>query len=154
MYPHPETCAKFEYLHGNLIQLQKVVTYNELLRPSMPDTNGEKCLIVIKNGLGTGFTLGYATGIESFVQEYKDFNIYSTSREITVYSYSHKDGAFSACGDSGSVVGDTNHGVVGMIIGGAGKTESTDVTYVSAYIFLDGAIKQAFPNSYLFQSAT
>jgi len=152
MYPHAETRARFKYPSSGLMQLQKIVTYEELRHPTMLDANGEECLIVAKNGAATGFTLGRATGIESFVREYKDYAIHSTSREIAVYPYSNKDGAFSAPGDSGSVVGDANYGIVGMLTGGAGLTDSTDVTYVSAYVFLNEGIKQAFPNSYLFPS--
>ena len=150
MYPHAETRAKFKYPPGGLMQLRDIVTYDELRHPTMLDANGEECLIVVKNGATTGVTLGRATGIESFVREYKDYAIHSTSRQIAVYPYSNKDGAFSAPGDSGSVVGDANHRIVGMLTGGAGQTDSTDVTYVSAYASLNERIKQAFPHSYLF----
>jgi hypothetical protein len=116
----------------------------------MLDTNGEECFIVVKNGATTGVTLGRMTCIESFVREYKDYTIHSTSREIPVYSYSNKDRAFSAPGDSGSVVGDANSRIVGMLTGGAGLDDDTDVTYVSAYASLNECIKKAFPHSYLF----
>ncbi|KIJ12044.1 hypothetical protein PAXINDRAFT_163961 [Paxillus involutus ATCC 200175] len=150
-YPDAEIRAKFKYPPGGLMQLRAIVTYDELRRPTtMQDANGEACFIVVKNGATTGLTLGRATGIESIVREYKNYAIHSTSREIAVYPYSNKDGAFSAPGDSGSVVGDANYGIVGMLTGGAGQTDSTDVTYVSAYAFLNERIKQAFPQSYLF----
>src|ERR1700722_2351321 len=110
MYPDAKTRAKFKYPSSGLMQLRSIVTYDELRRPTMLDANGETCLIVVKNGATTGVTLGCATGIESFVQEYKDHTIHSTSREIAVYPYSNRDGAFSAPGDSGSVVGDANYG--------------------------------------------
>ncbi|KAI0066814.1 hypothetical protein BV25DRAFT_1905334 [Artomyces pyxidatus] len=126
MYPHSETRANFKYPPGGLMQLRNIVTYDDLRRPTMLDANGEECIIVVKNGAATGVTLGRATGIE----------------ETAVYPYSHKDGAFSAPGDSGSVVGDANYGVVGMLIGGAGHADFTDVTYEG--------IKQALPNPYLF----
>ncbi|KDQ61043.1 hypothetical protein JAAARDRAFT_709558 [Jaapia argillacea MUCL 33604] len=150
MYPDAETRTNFKYPRGGLMQLRKIVTHDELRRPTMLDANGEDCIIVVKNGSTTGATLGRVSGIESFVREYKDYAIHSTSREIAVYAYSNKDGAFSAPGDSGSVVGDANYSIVGMLIGGAGQKDSTDVTYVSAYAFLDERIKKAFPNSYLF----
>lgn len=127
MYPHAETRAKFKYPSGGLMQLRSIVTYDELRLPTMLDANGEACLIVVKNGATTGVTLGRATGIESFVREYKDNAIHSTSRAIAVYSYSNRDGAFSAPGDSGSVVGDANYGIVGMITGGAGKNQLTSL---------------------------
>jgi hypothetical protein len=150
MYPDPGTRATFKYPPGGLMQLRDFVKYDELRRPTMLDTNGEECLIVVKNGATTGVRLGRATGIESFVRDYKDYKIHSTSREIAVYPYSNSDGAFSAPGDSGSVVGDANCRIVGMLTGGTGKTESTDVTYVSPYYFLNECIKKAFPHSHLF----
>ncbi|KAF8342912.1 uncharacterized protein EI90DRAFT_804213 [Cantharellus anzutake] len=150
MYPHAETRADFKYPRGGLMQLRDFVKDGELRHPTMLDANGEHCFIVVKNGATTAVTLGRATGIESFVREYKDYAIHSTSMEIAVYSYSHKDGAFSASGDSGSVVGDANSRIVGMLTGGAGWNNSTDVTYVSPYYFLDERIKKAFPNSYLY----
>lgn len=58
---------------------------------------------------------------------------------VDVYPYSHKDGAFSALGDPGSVVGDAT--------GGTDHTDSADVAYVSEYYFLDDPI---LPNSHLY----
>ncbi|KAL5478630.1 hypothetical protein ACEPAI_2815 [Sanghuangporus weigelae] len=127
MYPHAETHAKFKYPHGGLTQLRDFVKDGKLPRPTMLDANGEQCLIVVKNSATTTVTLGRATGIES-----------------------HQDSAFSAPGDSGSIVVDANSRIVGMLTGGAGQTNSTDVTYVSPYYFLDERIKKAFPNSYLY----
>jgi len=146
----PATRAKFKYPRDRLMQLRDFIKEDELRHPTMLDENGEACLIVVKNGAATGATLGRATGIESFVREYKGDAIHSTSMEIAVYAYSHEDGAFSAPGDSGSVVGDANCRIVGMLIGGAGKTDSTDVTYVSPYYFLDERTKKVFPSSYLY----
>ncbi|KAH7882038.1 hypothetical protein F5I97DRAFT_1931762 [Phlebopus sp. FC_14] len=149
-YPNAETRAKFKYPPGGLMQLRDFVKYDELRRPTMLDANGEECFIVVKNGATTGVRLGRTTGIESLVREYKDGAIHSTSRGIAVYSYSNKDGAFSAPGDSGSVVGDANYRIVGMLTGGAGQTDSTDVSYLSAYDSLNECIKKAFPHSHLF----
>ena len=132
------------------MQLRDFVKDSELRHPTMLDANGEQCLIVVKNGAATGVTLSRATGIESFVHEYKDYPISSTSMEIAAYSYSHKDGAFSAPGDSRSVLSDANSCIVGLLIGGTGQTDFTDVTYVSPYYFLDERIKKAIPNSYLY----
>lgn len=132
------------------MQLRDFVKYDELRHPTMLDADREKCLIVVKNGGATGVRLGRATGLESFVREYKDNAIHLTSMQIAVYAYSQKDRAFSAPGDSGSVVVDANSRIVGMIIGGAGNEKSTDVTYLSPYYFLDECIKKAFPDYHLF----
>jgi hypothetical protein len=150
MYPNVKTRANFKYPPGGLMELRDYVRYDELHHPTMVDASGEECLIVVKNGTSTGTRLGRATGIKSFVRKYKDDRIHSTSKEIAVYHYSSRDGAFSAPGDSGSVVTDANHRIVGMLTGGAGQTESTDVTYVTAYESLNECIKKAFPRSHLF----
>lgn len=164
MYPHADTRAQFTYPPGGLMQLRlgNTATHAELRPPATPllDANGEQCLIVVKNGAATGATLGRATGIHipSFVREYTGKGsaasassaVHSTSREIAVYPYSSADGAFSAPGDSGAVVADAHGGIVGMITGGAGQGGAADVTYVSAYAFLDERIRRVFPHAYLF----
>ena len=58
--------------------------------------------------------------------------------EIIVYPWSHKNGAFSAPRNSRSVVSD------------ASQTDSTDITYVLPYYFLNKCIKKALPSSYLY----
>ena len=78
MYPDAETRTNFKYPCGGLMQLRDFVKDGELRHPTMLDANGEYCLIVVKNGATTGVALGRATGIESFVREYKDYAISST----------------------------------------------------------------------------
>ena len=69
---------------------------------------------------------------------------------VAVYPLSHKDGTFSAPRDSGSVVGGPSSRIIGMVTGGTGKTDSTDVTHLSPYYFFDERIKKAFPHSHLY----
>ena len=150
MHPHPQGGSSFKYPVGGLLQVKGVVKEDEISKPNQLDANGEACLIVIKNGKTTGATIGRATGIESFVREYGDHGISGTSMEVAVYPLSHKDGAFSAPGDSGSIVVTGQGSIVGMLTGRAGATESTDVTYLTPYFWLEERIKQAFPKSYLY----
>ncbi|KAF8837533.1 hypothetical protein BDN67DRAFT_185210 [Paxillus ammoniavirescens] len=150
MHPHAESRTSFKYPRGGLLQLQGVVEEDELRHPTMLDANGEVCLIVVKNGNSTGVTIGRATGIESFVREYDDYGIRSTSMEVAIYPYSHEDGAFSAPGDSGSVIADANSRIVGILTGSTGLTDFTDVTYASPYYWVEKCIKKAFPDSYLY----
>ena len=131
------------------MKVKGVVKEDEIRQPKQLDEDGEECLIVIKNGMATGVTFGRANGIESFVRKY-DNGVKGTSMEIAVYPYNHRSGAFSAQGDSGSIVVDGHGRIVGMITGGAGVTESTDVSYLTPYFWLDERIKQAFPKSYLY----
>ena len=89
--------------------------------------------------------------MESFTRVYDDYKIEKTSIEIGVVAYGNLEGPFSAPGDSGSIVLDRNGAILGMITGGAGTTEKTDVTYVTPYSFLDKAIKKYFPDSFLYE---
>ena len=117
----------------------------------MLDQDGEECLLVIKNGNATGLTIGRLTGIESFTREIDAYDIRSTSMEVAIHPYSRKvGGAFSAPGDSGSIVVDGKGGIVGVIIDGGGQADSTDVTYLSPYYWVWERIKAVFPDAYLY----
>jgi hypothetical protein len=117
----------------------------------MLDANGEECLLVVKNGSSTGVTIGRTTGIMSFVREYFEDGTHETSMELAIYPYGHKDGAFSAPGDSGSIIADGRGRIVGLLTGGAGRKDSTDVTYASPFFWVfDERIKASFPNAYLY----
>lgn len=131
------------------LEVQGVLTEHEVRHPTQLDQNGEQCLPVIQNGTRTGLAIGRASGLESFIREHDSNGTIFTWMAVAVYSYSHTDSAFSASGESGSVVVDGEGHVVGMIVGGAGSVErdKTDVTYLTPYHWLEERIKQAFPHS-------
>jgi hypothetical protein len=58
------------------------------------------------------------------------------SKEWAVISLDKSSGGFSAKGDSGSVVVDGLGRIVGMITGGSGATETSDVTFVTPIDFI------------------
>lgn len=118
------------------------------------DKNGEECIIVVKNGNTSGVTIGRVTSIESFVREYNEHGIHSTSMQVAIYPYSYEDGAFSARGDSGSVIADLTGRIIGILTGGASKTDfiDSDVTYATPYYCVEERIKKAFPDSHLYPS--
>lgn len=139
VHPHwnLESHTSFKYPHDGLLQLQDVVKEDELRHPTELDKNSEECIIVVKNGN----TIGRATGIESFVREYSEHGIRATSMAVAIYPHSQKDGAFSAPGDSGSVIADANGRIVGIlqVTGGACKTDSSnsDVSYATPYYWVE-----------------
>ncbi|KAN0130919.1 hypothetical protein V8E53_011297 [Lactarius tabidus] len=128
IHPHPKTRAKFNYPEDGLMPLRDFVKDGELRSPTMVDANGEDCIIVIKNGLSTSLTFGRASGIESFVRHYEDYGICAF----------HKDGPFSASGDSGSIIGGANNRIIGLLTGGGGVTPTSDITYATPYYFSRG----------------
>ena len=150
MYPDRKTCLQLTYPCGGLMQLRDFVKDGKLRHPTMLDANGEECFIVVKNGASTGLTFGHTSSVESFVCDYNEHSINSTSMEIAIYAYSYKDFTFSTPSNSGSVISDANNRIAGMITGSSGKNDFMDVTYASPYYFADECIKMAFPNSYLY----
>ena len=95
-------------------------------------------------------TIGRATGINSFVREYFPDGTQRTSKEWAILPYDHKSGAFSAPGDSGAIIVDGNGRIAGLLTGGAGLTEATDVTYASPFYWLLQRIQNHFPNAHLY----
>ena len=153
MHPHPKSQSNFKYLLGGLLQVKGVVKENELRRPKQLSANGEECLLVVKNGMGTGLTIGRLTGIESVIRDYSDYGIgKTTTLEFAILPYSHKDGTFSAASYSGSIVVDGGGCLVGLLTGSSGVADSTDVAYIMPYFWLEERIKQAFPGCFLYQT--
>ena len=152
MHPHPQGRFDFKYPLGGLLKVEGFVKNDQICKPQQLDVNGEKCLIVVKNGKTTGTTLGRVTGMESFIRTYPEYDgIEKTSIEIAVYPYSNKDGAFSAPGDSGSMVVDSKGRIVGLLVGGAGAIEETDVTYHTPYWWIEEQMKIVYPKIFLYE---
>ena len=118
--------------------------------PDMLDSDGERCLLVIKKGNTTGLTIGRAIGIFSCVREYFSDGTNQTSREWSILPYGNKSGVFSEAGDSGSIIADTRGRIGGLLTGGAGKAGSTDITYATPFFWLFECIKaNGLPNAHL-----
>ena len=71
--------------------------------PQHLDIHGEKCLLVVKNGLTTGTAIDRVNGLKSLTRIYKEYNISQTSLEITALSYDKAHSKFSEAGDLCSV---------------------------------------------------
>ncbi|KAL4066316.1 hypothetical protein V8B97DRAFT_1980589 [Scleroderma yunnanense] len=151
MYPDPAAPTSFKYPYNRLLPLHGVIEEDELRHPQMLDADGERSLIVIKNGCTTGVTIGRATGIKSFVREYLPDGTRETSMEWAILPYDHKSGAFSAPGDSGAIIVDGKGRIGGLLTGGAGQAGSTDVTYAPPFYWLLQRIRTRFPNAHLYQ---
>ncbi|KAH7887130.1 hypothetical protein F5I97DRAFT_1936641 [Phlebopus sp. FC_14] len=150
MHPHLEGRSNFEYPIGGRLQVKSVLKEADIRNPKQLDANGEECLLVVKNGKTTKVTIGRGTGTGSFIREYDQCGIKRTSTGVAIYPYSHTDGAFPAPGDSGSIVVDGQGRTVGLLTGGSGTTNSTDVTYVMPYFWVEERVNNVFPNSYLY----
>ncbi|KAI0312168.1 hypothetical protein OF83DRAFT_1087186 [Amylostereum chailletii] len=151
MFPHPEDQANYEYPEDGLLQASGAFQLDEIHNPKQLDANGEECLLVVKHGLTTGTTIGRVTGMESFTRKFNEYGIKETSMEIAVLPYGNANGPFSALSDSGSIVLDRNGRILGMLDGGAGSTNRTDITYLTPYWYIEADIKNYFPSSFLYE---
>jgi hypothetical protein len=128
------------------------ITDDLMHNPDMWDSDGEPCLLVVKNGNATGTTIGRANGIFSIVRDYfNDMSINQTSMEWGIINYDSKsDSVFSEPGDSGSAIADIRGRIGGMLTGSSGKMESCDMTYATPFWWLLGRIRaNGFPNAHL-----
>ncbi|KAI0272413.1 hypothetical protein BC834DRAFT_921886 [Gloeopeniophorella convolvens] len=142
MYPRIDAPSSFKYPDDRLLQLRDPIPEDLMRNPDMLDQDGESCLLVIKNGNTTGVTIGRATGVFSFVREYFNNNTQQTSMEWAILPYDNKSGVFSAPGDSGSIIADGRGRVGGLLTGGAGKTESSDITYATPFFGSSRALRK------------
>ncbi len=143
---------KFKYPVDDLLPLKDIINDNLMRNPDMWGLDGEPYLLVVKNGHATGTTLGRANGVFSIIRNYSsDTSINQTSMEWTILNYcSGKSEIFSDEGDSGSIVADIRGRIGGMITGGSGKREPTDLTYATPFWWLLERIKaNGFPKAHL-----
>jgi hypothetical protein len=151
MYPRIDAASTFKYPDDRLLRLRGLISEDIMRNPDMFDHDGEPCLFVIKDGKTTGVTIGRATGIFSYIREYFGNNTHRTSMEWAILPYDNKSGVFSAPGDSGSMIADPVGRICGLLTGGAGKTESLDITYATPFFWLLPRIKaNGFPHAHLY----
>ena len=84
MFPRPIDQANYRYPQDGLLQAYSVVQDDEIHNPQHLDVHGEKCLLVVKNGLTMGTTVSRANGLESFTRIYDDYGIEHTSIKIQI----------------------------------------------------------------------
>ena len=143
-----------------MLPLEGIITDTLMRTPGMWDADDEPCLLVVKAGSTTKttigrangiFSIGRANGIFSIVRDYfQDMSIHQTSMEWGIFGYDSKSGAFSAAGDSGSIIADIRGRIGGMLTGGSGNTTAFDITYATPFWWLLQRIKaNGFPNAHL-----
>ncbi|KAF9483416.1 hypothetical protein BDN70DRAFT_827708 [Pholiota conissans] len=132
----------FKYPDDGLLKLNGTISDAKMRRPLKKDPDG---LLVLKRGAATGLTLGRANNICSYVRHYHNGDEVQTSKEWAIIQWKHRKRyqydmeprkAFSATGDSGSVVVDTQGRIGGLLTGGAGTPSDLDISYATPISFL------------------
>ncbi|KAJ3485231.1 hypothetical protein NLI96_g5104 [Meripilus lineatus] len=148
MYPLDSERTRDMYPEDLLLPISGSVPRSEILNPTQHNKNGDPAMPVIKNGSTTGTTIGWLNGLESLVTRRYGLNGQHTftSTETTVVPYGgSRLGAFSEDGDSGSLILDRKGRIVGLLTGGGGLTNRTDVTFATAWYALEPHIRDTLP---------
>lgn len=135
------------------LKVSGVVPRSDFEDPPHVDHNGDRCLIVIKNGATSNVTIGYANSLESSTRIYGSTheNTY-TSHKIAVIPHECEKHAFSGPGDSGSVVLDRDGRIVGLLTSGNGLAGTTDWSYITPFRLLQNQIEARFGDFTLYSS--
>ncbi|KAI0345010.1 hypothetical protein BDW22DRAFT_1405842 [Trametopsis cervina] len=138
LFPRNQDQTDNDYPIDGLLQACDFVPEAEFHSPQHVDTHGKKCLLVVKNGLTTGTTVG------------RDNGVVRISTEIAVLPFDRDRRQFSDRGDSGSVVLDRKGRIVGLLTGGSGPIGEVDISYITPYWWIQEQIKSEFPDSFLY----
>ncbi|KAI9684814.1 MAG: hypothetical protein M1829_000189 [Trizodia sp. TS-e1964] len=151
-FPREDANWSFRYPGDRMLRVQGIMPKDSICAPNMWDANGDRCLFVVKHGRNSGTTIGRANGLFSIVRSYASHNMsfQATSLEWGILNYDNYSGQFSRPGDSGSAIVDIHGRVGGILTGGAGKTESSDLTYATPmWWVLERIKKKWFPHAHL-----
>ena len=130
MYPNAKNSYNFEFPGDRLLEVWGVIEEDEMRKPKMYDQNDDGCIMVLKRGRTTGLTVGRAATFVSYTRKYLSDNGIAVSEELTILPFDGSSGAFSAKGDSGSVVIDGAGRVIGILTYSCDATDSADITYM------------------------
>lgn len=134
--PNIQNRHKFCYPTDRLLSLRGILPISEMTQPKMLDKDGNPCILVLKRGMQTGVTVGIANQILSYSRSYFDDGTRIVAKEWAILSYSKKMAPFSEPGDSGALIVDATGQLGGLLTGGSGLTDTSDITYATPLEFL------------------
>ncbi|KAI9443580.1 hypothetical protein H4582DRAFT_1925837 [Lactarius indigo] len=150
MYPRVEVPSEFDYPDDRIYLLKVILAAAKIKEPNSQDSKGNPTRFVIKRGLTTLTTIGRLNGFESRQRRYGLFGNFD-SLEAAVFPYDNDSGPFSRGGDSGAAIVGADKDFVAQLTGGAGPTDSSDITYGTPMEWLwNCVIKAKFRDAVLF----
>jgi len=142
-YSNYNSKTVFKFPSGGWLRLRGYVPASLLAAPECYDSNGEPCLIVMKDGNTTDLTVGRYVGLEAYTCDEFD----NETTELAIYNYNKQSGPFSAKGDSGSAVFTGDGRLVGILHSGMSKGISTHVTFAMPAWRVLEHIKVRYPHA-------
>ncbi|KJA28597.1 hypothetical protein HYPSUDRAFT_62237 [Hypholoma sublateritium FD-334 SS-4] len=123
------------------LRIKGIVAPQLLANPDGVDSNGEPCLVVLKDGGKTDVTVGKYAGLEAYVAD----DLGQESIELAIYNYDKQSGDFSAKGDSGALIVDGLGNMVGIPHSGMPKGASNHVMFATPAWWAVEKIKEQYP---------
>ena len=142
-YPQSGGRTTFKWRTNHQLRINGCLTRELLAVPDRFDSNGEPCLIVMKNGNATDLTVGCYASLEAYLCD--DLGVESI--ELAIYNYDKKSGSFSAKGDSGSLIFDGEGRMVGIIHSGMPKGGNNHVTFATPAWWALEQLKVKYPHA-------
>lgn len=150
LYPRDDVPSEFDYPEDRIYLLRTILAATKIREPNSQDVKGDPTRFVIKRGFTTLTTVGRLNGFKSYLRRYGLLGNFE-SIEAAVFPYDNDSGPFSRGGDSGAAIVGANNDFVAQLTGGAGVTDSSDITYGTPMEWLwEQVIKKKFPNAILF----
>jgi len=138
--PTDPNSPSFEYPEDRLLRFSGTISDEEMWKPDPKTLDRDKpCIMVIKRGYASDLTVGCLNTIRSFTRFYFKGQLGQMSKQVAVLPRNFKSGAFSGPGDSGSAVVDGKGRLAGLLTGGAGASNVSDVsdcTYLTSIDFI------------------
>jgi hypothetical protein len=148
-YPVAGGPTTFKFPDERKLRIEGCATKEDLANPAEFDSEGQRCLMVGKDGNTTDLTVGRYAGLVSFTQN----EVGIESIELGIYNSGVKNAeAFSAKGDSGSLVWHMKNGkarIVGQLHSGTTKAArpATMLLTCTPGWYLLGQIKKRFKHA-------
>ncbi|KAL5530946.1 hypothetical protein ACEPAG_3822 [Sanghuangporus baumii] len=142
-YPHSNSKTVFKFPTNQQLRIDGWATSELLANPDTFDSNGEACIIVMKDGQTSDLTVGRYAGLEAYICD----ELGVESVELAIYNYDKQSGPFSAKGDSGSLVFDGQGKMVGILHSGIAKGGNSHVTYAFPAWWAVEQLKVQYPHA-------
>ncbi|KAI0279335.1 hypothetical protein BGY98DRAFT_1089205 [Russula aff. rugulosa BPL654] len=131
LYPRYDVPFEFDYPEDRIYLLKVILAAAKIKEPNSQDIKGDPTRFSRERRYGL---LGNFDSVEA-----------------AVYPYDNDSGPFSRGGDYGAAIVGANNDFVAQLTGGAGPTDSSDITYGTPMEWLwNEVIKVEFPNAVLF----
>ena len=75
----------FEYPLDRLLELRSIIPDSELRDPKEKDSNGDRCIVVLKRGRTTGLTVGRINNLPSYTRTYWENGSTNVSMEWPIF---------------------------------------------------------------------